>query len=242
VLGTVEVENDRVVRVCNCPRSYVWSFASFFQTLMATVLGPLACESVEQTGHEARRHANHGGRDNGCGCGKTEAATCCRQCKIEDCATFVRTLATNGYAISDLGTAILGGIADVRQALQEAFDPCRTEFVSKKSFIGKHVKDVAGLPNVVFTERQRTAGDPLVALERAFLKTPDTRFVLHRKGDVIVDAEPVSLADRVADLEQELARVKSLLRNGDEPEPPPGPTHTPPPPSKPPRRRREGPA
>jgi hypothetical protein len=39
VLGSVEVQDGKLVRVCNCPRSYVWSFANFFAVLAATLLG-----------------------------------------------------------------------------------------------------------------------------------------------------------------------------------------------------------
>jgi hypothetical protein len=39
VLGSVEVQGDRLIRVCNCPRAYVWSFANLFGVLAATLLG-----------------------------------------------------------------------------------------------------------------------------------------------------------------------------------------------------------
>jgi hypothetical protein len=48
VLGTVEVKGGCVTHVCNCPRKYVWSFANFFQVLLATMYGSLACEGKEE--------------------------------------------------------------------------------------------------------------------------------------------------------------------------------------------------
>ena len=50
VLGTVEVKGGCVTHVCNCPRKYVWSFANFFQVLLATMYGSLACEDKEEIG------------------------------------------------------------------------------------------------------------------------------------------------------------------------------------------------
>ncbi len=47
VLGTVEVRGGCVTHVCNCPRKYVWSFANFFQVLLATMYGSAACEEKE---------------------------------------------------------------------------------------------------------------------------------------------------------------------------------------------------
>ena len=43
VLGTVEVEDGKIVRVCNCEREYVWSFANFVEVLLYTILQGGAC-------------------------------------------------------------------------------------------------------------------------------------------------------------------------------------------------------
>ena len=60
VLGTVEVENGRVVRVCNCPRSYVWLIrAIFFEVLLATLLGELACEAKSGSEYECEEDLEH---------------------------------------------------------------------------------------------------------------------------------------------------------------------------------------
>src|SRR5262249_35829573 len=57
VLGTVEIENGRIVHVCNCPRSYVWSFANFFEVLLATLMNGVACESDnEDDEKQAMKH------------------------------------------------------------------------------------------------------------------------------------------------------------------------------------------
>ena len=48
VLGTVEVRGGCVTHVCNCPRKYVWSFANFFQVLLASLYGDVACEEKQE--------------------------------------------------------------------------------------------------------------------------------------------------------------------------------------------------
>jgi hypothetical protein len=69
VLGTVEVEDGKLLRVCNCPRSYVWSFAHFFEVLLAVGLGGEACEGRRE-GRD--RTAEEGGskreREHRCHC------------------------------------------------------------------------------------------------------------------------------------------------------------------------------
>jgi hypothetical protein len=45
ILGTVEVTNGRLTRVCNCPREYVKSFPNLFQVLVATYVGGQLCKT-----------------------------------------------------------------------------------------------------------------------------------------------------------------------------------------------------
>ena len=52
VLGTVEVRGGCVTHVCNCPRKYVWSFANFFQVLLASIYGNEACEEKQERAAE----------------------------------------------------------------------------------------------------------------------------------------------------------------------------------------------
>jgi hypothetical protein len=58
-LGTVEVEDGKVVRVCNCPRTYVWSFAHFFEVLLAIIVGGAAC-STRKKDDDAKENAHEG--------------------------------------------------------------------------------------------------------------------------------------------------------------------------------------
>jgi len=44
LIGAVEVENGCLTRVVNWPRWYLWSFANFFEVLIATLVTEAACE------------------------------------------------------------------------------------------------------------------------------------------------------------------------------------------------------
>jgi hypothetical protein len=48
VLGTVEIENGKLARICHCGRSYVWSAANFWQVLVAYLVETKTCESSER--------------------------------------------------------------------------------------------------------------------------------------------------------------------------------------------------
>ena len=52
VLGTVEVRGGCVTHVCNCPRKYVWSFANFYQVLLAFLYGGNACKEKRPKANE----------------------------------------------------------------------------------------------------------------------------------------------------------------------------------------------
>jgi hypothetical protein len=235
VLGTVEVEGDRIVQVCNCPRSYVWSFTSFFQVLLATLFGRLACESVEETGHDhgsasgtherpAEYQAGHDDRD--CDCGKTYGPkTCCKKHKpLSGCAAYSKTLRDAGHAVSDVATAPLGAIRWVSAALQHAFDPTRTDVFLAGAFRGKEVGPALELLRAQkFNVRSEEApadvvpGNPLDVLNAAFHQTVEDRLIAYHRAGHIVDVRQEPLRDRVVVLERELADLKSQL--GYRPEP-----------------------
>lgn len=165
VLGTIEVVGDKVVHVCNCPRSYVWSFASFWEVIVATVLGGLACEETAQNerytdprqtgtlnmGDKAQWKdaqspgAQHPGATTG---GPSTnrfpnddkyeeelKRICCGVAKF-DCQEFVKRLQANQRTIFDGSTAALEMFSDLWRSLRYAFDFTRPETVSAKTFIG----------------------------------------------------------------------------------------------------------
>jgi hypothetical protein len=70
-LGTVAVEDGKVVRVCNCPRHYVLTFANLCEVLLATLVGGFACAP-------AKKDENT----------ESEKSPCKKECEPVCCATF----------------------------------------------------------------------------------------------------------------------------------------------------------
>lgn len=126
----MEVENGRIVRVCNCPRSYVWSFAHFFEVLLATLLGGLACE-------EDDREQQY--EDD---CKETDKRrVCCRKIDL-DCKWLFALLDTNSSATRFAGTEPIYALYMMRNALQGAFNLTRTGTLSARMFRNMSAKEV----------------------------------------------------------------------------------------------------
>lgn len=173
VLGTVEVENGQLVRVCNCPRSYVWSFANFFEVLIATVLGGIACEADE------RKH------------------TCCRTFTLQDCKEFVNLLQANERTLTLGSTAFIEGLRAVQQGLRYGFDFTRPEVIPSGLFNGMAVsraQQVAhdlGVPLTVQDQPpQPQPLGPIDALLASVLKTTADPLVAFQSQGRIAAVQP----------------------------------------------------
>jgi hypothetical protein len=116
VLGTVVVENGCLVQVCNCPRDYVWSFANFFEVLMASVLGPLACDEAEG--------------DDDC------ASPCCNRFEL-DCVEFLRLLHANQDVSQWAAMSGFDALSMLRSALRFDFDFTQFDRFSAGIFANK---------------------------------------------------------------------------------------------------------
>jgi hypothetical protein len=213
VLGTVEVEDGCVVRVCNCPRDYVWSFTSLFQVLIATLLGSTACEPVEAPKHRAQPSTD-------CGCEKGEPTqTCCRTFNIENCCEFLTAIVGKDKSAGDSALAILDGIEAVQQALRRAYDPTRWDRLPASAFLGRSLDDIkknpylANVPITIQREPLPPSVDPLQALAGSFPFTKVDRYVLETDKDArVVGARPVpELSARVIQLEAEVEELKRRL-------------------------------
>ena len=209
VLGTVEVEEGCVVRVCNCPRRYVWSFTSFFQVLIATLLGSAACETVDAPKNRPKPKSD-------CGCEKGEVTqTCCKRFEIDDCCEFLTAMMDQDKRIGHGALAMLDGIEAVHQAMRRAYDPARWDYLSASAFVGltpQEIEQHAYLKRAAIRtqhEPLHATFDPIEALTRSLPFTANDRFVLQMEQDRVVAAQPVpELAARVAQLEQELQALK----------------------------------
>lgn len=181
VLGTVEVEHGRVVRVCNCPRDYVWSFASFFQVLVATIYGGLACE--------VDPHSKD--RDD---CEEETEHICCRDFEL-NCEWFLRNLIANPKSAHLASTALPNAIPMMASSLRYAFDFSRPNVFSPGLFVGMDANEAQallkerGLPGEVKDAPVEAAVlEPHQALIAAILQTPDQPFTLYQSEGRIVEA------------------------------------------------------
>ena len=225
VLGTVEIENERVAKVCNCPRSYVWSFASFWQVLMATLFGSLACKATQRAGvhkdHDDPSYEDntpegdgdvvkHRDEDRDCGCDKTLGRhPCCRELTPEDgCENFVKSLQDGGEVASDVATALLDALKWIRCSVQHAYAPTRTDALLLRAMRGKPAADVLAdfrKRGVHIVDREAPANrvpfsllDALDASAHVSLSDP---LVAETRAGYVVDIRKQPVLDRVATTE-----------------------------------------
>ena len=235
VLGTVEVENGCLMRVCNCPRTYVWSFGSFWQVLMATLFGSQACKSNESETMQSPGDTTtpHGpvstqepygldklaDRYRRCSCGSPLGdKPCCQEFKPRDgCEEFIRTLAEGGRATSDLATGLLEAIEWIRCSVQHTFDPTRTDAVLLRAFRGRQYAEVSQ----AFQGKARITPKPaptkcvpwglIDALDMVGHATFDNRFVALTENGVVVDVVKQGVQDRLTTTETNVESVQQEL-------------------------------
>lgn len=173
LLGAVVVENGRIVRVCNCPRKYVWSAANFREVLLASTLGELACEKEREDGRDSKAEANDA------------KATCCRDFDF-DPECFLQWLKVSPKAPLYAGTELLRWMETFRKSIQEGFDftnPCN---FSPRIFQGldeNKATEILKTANVQF----RTTEAPLDT------KAPDL-FALIQSAGLATLEKPIQLA------------------------------------------------
>jgi hypothetical protein len=181
-LGTVTVENGRVVCVCNCPRSYVWSFANFPEVLLATALGGLACNKKDEADSATAEEA---GNANAVGCREFEF--------VPEC--FLQWLSVNQKAPFYASTELLQSIETFAKSIQEGFDftdPCN---FSARIFEGMNNERAAAALDSA-NIRSRVAQEPLVkprshpaaVMGAASLVTGRKTIVLTTKEGVVTSA------------------------------------------------------
>jgi hypothetical protein len=207
VLGSVVVENGRIVRVCNCPRSYVWSAANFREVLLATTLGELACRKEHVDEGEAGSEENN------------SEAICCRDFEF-DLECFLQWLKVSPKAPFYAGTEMLRWMDTFRKSLQEAFDftdPCN---LSPKIFEGMDENKAAEFMKAA-SVRSRTVEAPLETkqpdlftwLQTAGLATVETPLLLAVKDSTVSSAtlENPELVAHINNLYSQIAGIKAHL-------------------------------
>lgn len=206
-LGTVVVENGRLIKVCNCPRSYVCSFANFPESLLATVLGGLACDKETESGSKSGEQAGAAKR------------ICCRDFDFDlDC--FLQWLRVNQKAPFYAGTEFVHWLETIRKSFREEFDftnPCN---FSTRIFEGMEekkatdiLKDAEIKSRVVEAPLETRAPDLVSLLQTAGLATGDEPIVLAvKEGAVaIATAEHHELLAEIHHMQNQISSLKAQV-------------------------------
>jgi hypothetical protein len=228
-LGKIEVEDGRILHVCNCPRTYVWSFAHFFEVLLATILGGAACTSHdrkptdEEGRHETERHKE----------------VCCTRFVI-DCEQFLE-LFRQRPDFGRLATAApVHTIRRVMEALRKSFNFTDPLAFSPRIFEGLSSEDAQALANKLagdnrgaFQEfvdpKHHEALDPVAAILAYLLRRPgddlavavasraeEKQFVaavLPTSQTVGQSLEPAGLSERLQAAETKAAAAQTAADN-----------------------------
>jgi hypothetical protein len=201
VLGTVELEGGCIVHVCNCPRKYVWSFANFFQVLIATAFGGLACEECEEDNEgEANDPASTVGAVNNSRTGDDDCVehkrhVCCAEIPF-DCDWFLKIMSANRWSLNYAGTAAMRAFGDLGRSVRSAFNFARPQTFSPDILRNMSVESAqAELTNLGIS---RSIAEPapveaelastIESLARLGLATPEHTVVLREKDGIVVDA------------------------------------------------------
>ncbi|MGB8842764.1 MAG: hypothetical protein WCC64_17045, partial [Aliidongia sp.] len=128
VLGTVEIVDGRLCRVCNIPRRHVWTFANLLPLAISTVL----------TGSLGGTPTGEGGKDN---CEPPRRFECCPDYGPFDCEVFLREFETNVSARYDAAAAILQAAKASFDALTNGFAFTRADMHAPDIFIKEHTGD-----------------------------------------------------------------------------------------------------
>jgi hypothetical protein len=206
-LGTVVVENGRLVRVCNCPRSYVWSFANFPEVLLATTLGGLACEKKTKDGDEIDEETSETNE------------ICCRDFDFDlDC--FLQWLKISHKAPYYASTELIRWLETLGKSLREGFDftdPCN---FSSRIFEGLEekkatdfLKDADIKSRVVEAPLDARAPDLISLMQMAGLATGEEPIVLAVKEDVVsaAAAEHHEMLAQINHLQNQISSLKAQV-------------------------------
>ena len=141
VLGTVEVRGGCVTHVCNCPRKYVWSFANFFQVLLATMYGGEACEEKADRAAAIRltEDGATGGRitvnpDDRRGEEKHKPHVCCREFDAT-CEQLLPLLNINPKFLHFAGAEAIRAFSFLTKAVRKVFNFTDSRMFSPSMFV-----------------------------------------------------------------------------------------------------------
>lgn|GEM_PF-1717727 len=209
VLGTVEVRGGCVTHVCNCPRKYVWSFANFFQVLLATLVNSVACEEKEEPA------AQTGGGNNTVGTvGAVPSTTpprgvgdeeeeherhvCCAEFDAS-CEQILRLINISPKFLQYAGTETVRAFASMSKSFMSSFNFTDASMFSPSMLVGIQQKDLSRAVNLLGIQDVRmrdvsvapASVHPFEQIARLGLMrmgATDTALVIEHDKEVVVNA------------------------------------------------------
>jgi hypothetical protein len=209
ILGTVEIRNGRLVRVCHCHRSYVWAAANFWQVLIATLVEYETChpQSSQSTTSSVFEPVSNVGSDPHADKPKTK---CCPELEI-NCRTFVLLYHQDNKWKQTATMAPLAFAKSFANGARQAFSIFNPNAVPAQIFAGMAPNDA--------TELAKKVGVNLFVSPTALPHAAISYFqqalvnVLGQPGDTlaasVADGKVVNLADHPA-LVEAFAMIENL--------------------------------
>jgi hypothetical protein len=125
VLGTVEICNGRLTRVCNTPREYLWAPANFVQVLLERILtGRLEAAGAKESGAE---HEEHEGKHE-------HHARCCPEYPEFKPEEMLREFEYTQCGRYFAATSLVRAFQSTGGALHKAFDFTNSAAIARKLF------------------------------------------------------------------------------------------------------------
>lgn len=194
-LGTVEVEDGKLLRVCNCPRTYVWTFANFVEVFLATFVGGAACAPHH---HEVEREKDRDVQTNGEGRTHRESERAERHCCATfdlDCEQFMELFRRQPAFGKLAASAPIHAIRRVSESLKTGFNFTDPLAFSPEIFKGMSREEAQALAGALAGKREGhavldilhethyEAADPITALLGQLLKRPGDLMVATTSRD-----------------------------------------------------------
>lgn len=187
VLGTVEIENGKLARLCHCGRSYVWSAANFWQVLVAYLVETKTCESSARalTNQAGTVVSNSTATSGGSG-------HCCPEIDLS-CNKFFSLYLLDQRAPQAAVLDTLGLLTGLTSAAKTAFNFMDANVVDPKVFQSLNQTDAQALASKVGLTLQisqdaqaTTAASPFQALMAQMLVRPGDTVTAAVTNDKVV--------------------------------------------------------
>jgi len=208
VLGTVEVVDGYIERVCNTPRRYVWSFASFWQVFLYYLHTGAALASGAAKGKEHDDGHDKDAKEN----------LCCPTYDI-DCIQFLKQLVVKPDSRKYAATASLHAMELLQKAMYRSFDFTSSDTISPEMLSKLGAKDFAAGADLLdlkarVVRAEAGVDEPTVAqalMHGALLRPGDhVAAYVTRKGDgLFATADPMFPSIASEDGHASLAHVES---------------------------------